>query len=245
LSAQEDIIYIPAGENLGYGRAMNRGIQATSSRYVCILNTDVVLSVEALTSLWKFMETNPDAGVVAPRICNRDGSIQGFIFHKSILSNFFHVVNKIHTSLLKMKLARTSFPMRVDGVLGAFFLARRSLAPDGMLFDEEFFFYFEDTDLAHRLFEAGVNCYTLPSCSVIHLGGSSTSLEGARLFYKSKHLYLKKHYGRLFADAIKLVDRFRLRMKYLKYCLLALLSSSKRITEKKAYYSAMRLASDF
>jgi GT2 family glycosyltransferase len=245
LAHQDKMVYIPAGENLGYGRAINRGIRASESRYVCVLNTDVVLSGETLVRLWEFMEQNPEVGIVAPRITSRDGSTQGFIFHKSMFSNIFPLTNRLRTSLLKMKLARSSSPMKVQGVLGAFFLARRSLAPDGMLFDEDFFFYFEDTDLAHRLFEAGVICFALPSCSVIHLGGSSTSLEGARLFFKSKHLYLRKHYGSLFADVIKTIDRFRLRMKFLKYSLLALISSSRRVAEKKAYYSAMRSASDF
>jgi hypothetical protein len=85
----------------------------------------------------------------------------------------------------------------------------------------------------------------MPSCSVIHLGGSSTSLEGARLFYKSKNLYLKKHYGSVFAEVIKTIDRYRLRMKFLKYSLLTSITSSKRVAEKKSYYSAMRYASDF
>jgi GT2 family glycosyltransferase len=157
----------------------------------------------------------------------------------------FNFMNTIRTSLLKKRLARSTAPMRVQGVLGAFFLLRRSLVSDAGLFDEDFFFYYEDTDLAHRMYEAGVICFALPSCSVIHLGGSSTSLEGARLFFKSKHLYLRKHYGSLFADVIKTIDRFRLRMKFLKYSLLALISSSRRVAEKKSYYSAMRSASDF
>jgi len=245
LSAQDDIVYIPAGENLGYGRAINRGMRESASRYVCVLNTDVVLTAEALTRLWEFMELHPDAGVVAPRITNRDGSTQGFIFHQSMLSNVFHLVNRVRSSLLKRRLARSRAPLRVDGVLGAFFLARRSLAPDGRLFDEDFFFYFEDNDLAHRLLLAGVHCYALPDCSIVHFGGSSTSLEGARQFFRSKNLYLNKHYGSAFAAAIKQFDRLRLRLKYFKYCLLAPLSSSKRMAEKKAYYAAMRSASDF
>ncbi|MDD2501564.1 MAG: glycosyltransferase [Geobacter sp.] len=244
LSAQPDIVYIPAGENLGYGRAINRGVRASNSRYLCVLNTDVVLTGEALTRLWEFMEDTSGAGVVAPRIANRDGSTQGFIFHKSAWSNIFHLVNKLRTSMMKRRLARTALPMRVHGVLGAFFLARRSLVSDGVLFDEDFFFYFEDTDLAHRLYEAGVACYALPDCSVIHLGGASTSVEGARHFYKSKNLYLRKHYGGVFAATVKTLDRLRLRMKYLKYCLLAFLTSSRRIAGKKAYYAAMRHAGD-
>jgi N-acetylglucosaminyl-diphospho-decaprenol L-rhamnosyltransferase len=238
-------IYIPAGENLGYGRAINRGIRAVESRYVCVLNTDVILSAEGLVTLWDFMEKTPQAGIASPRIANRDGSTQGFIFYKSPLSMVFNFINRIRTSLLKARLARSTAPMRVQGVLGAFFLIRRSLVPDAGLFDEDFFFYYEDTDLAHRLHEAGALCFALPLCSVIHLGGSSTSIEGARMFFKSKGIYLRKHYGEGFASFIKRIDQFRLRAKHLKYSLLALFLPSRRISEKKAFYAAMRHASDY
>jgi GT2 family glycosyltransferase len=240
LSTQDDILYIAAGGNLGYGRGINRGIRAVESRYVCVLNTDVVLNTEALTQLWEFMEQTSDAGVVSPRVANRDGSTQGFVFYKSTLSIIFNTVNKIKTSTLKMRLARETAPMRVQGVLGAFFLIRRSLIPTQGLFDEEFFFYYEDTDLAHRLFDAGVSCYVLPKCSVIHLGGSSTSIEGARKFFLSKNLYLRKHYGNSFARSIETLDRVRLRMKLLKYSALAALFPAKRLAQKKAYYAAMQ-----
>jgi len=242
LTTQADILYIQAGENLGYGKAINRGIKSVESRYICVLNTDVVLNREALVRLREFMEQNPDAGVVTPRITNRDGSTQGFIFCKRTLAIVFNILNRIHTSWIKMKLARTSKQMRVDGVLGAFFLIRRSLAPDGTLFDEDFFFYFEDTDLAHRLFESGVECYVLPQVSIIHLGGSSTSIEAARIFFKSKKIYLTKHYGSVFARAIIALDRWRLRMKFIKYSFLHLFSSSGKIAGKKEYYASMQHA---
>lgn len=238
-------IYIPAGENLGYGRAINRGIRAVESRYVCVLNTDVILSVESLITLWNFMEQTPSAGIASPRIANRDGSTQGFIFYKSPLSLVFNFLNTIRTSLLKRRLARSTAPMRVQGVLGAFFLIRRSLVPEAGLFDEDFFFYYEDTDLAHRMYEAGARCFALPASSVIHLGGSSTSIEGARMFYKSKGIYLRKHYGVGFAGIVKLIDRFRLRAKHLKYCLLSLFVTTPRISEKKTFYADMRHASDY
>ncbi len=239
------VVYIPAGENLGYGRAINRGISAVESSYVCVLNTDVILTTESLTSLWDFMENTPQAGIASPRIANRDGSTQGFIFYKSPLSLVFNFMNTIRTSLLKKRLARSTAPMSVQGVLGAFFLIRRSIVPDAGLFDEDFFFYYEDTELAHRMYEAGVLCFALPSCSIIHLGGSSTSIAGARMFYKSKGIYLRKHYGEGFAGIIKLIDRARLREKHLKYALLAMFLPSRRILEKKTFYAAMRHASDY
>lgn len=245
LSMQEDILYIQAGENLGYGRAINRGIQAIESRYICALNTDIVLNREALVNLWEFMEQNPDAGVTAPRITNRDGSTQGFIFCKTTLAIVFNILNRIRTSWLKMRLARATMPMRVDGVLGAFFVIRRSLVPENGLFDEDFFFYFEDTDLAHRLFESGAKCYVLPLSSIIHLGGSSTSIEAARMFFKSKNIYLNKHYGSAFAKAIIALDRLRLRMKLVKYTFLRFFTSSEKVARKKEYYCGMRHALDF
>jgi GT2 family glycosyltransferase len=245
LTGLDSVVYIPAGENLGYGRAINRGIRATSSRYVCVLNTDVVLTAETLITLWRFMEETPEAGIASPRVANRDGSTQGFIFYKSPLAMVFNLLNTIRTSLLKRKLSRASAPLPVQGVLGAFFLIRRSLVPEGGLFDEDFFFYYEDTDLAHRMYETGVRCFALPSCSVIHLGGASTSIEGARMFYKSKGMYLRKHYGSSFADLVKQIDRLRLRTKFLKYSMLSLVAPTVRVSAKKNYYAAMRHASDY
>ena len=80
---------------------------------------------------------------------------------------------------------------------------------------------------------------------MIHLGGSSTSIEGSRMFFKSKGIYLRKHYGEGFARIIKLIDRYRLRAKYIKYRLLSLFLPSRRILEKKTFYAAMRHASDY
>lgn len=244
-NSHNGVVYIPAGENLGYGRAINRGIRAIRSRYICVLNTDISMTVESLTRLWDFMEATPGAGVVAPRICNRDGSTQGFIFQQSHFSELSPFINRIRTSMIKKALRHTTKPMRVHGVLGAFFIVRRDLAKDGALFDEDFFFYFEDTELAHRLHAAGVACYVLPDCSIIHYGGASTSIEGARMFFRSKNLYLRKCYGPGFAAFIKVLDRARLRAKFFKYWLLALAVPAKRIAGKKNYYYAMRKASDF
>ena len=44
LHSRADIHYLQAGENLGYGRAMNRGLASTDSKYVCVMNTDIVMN---------------------------------------------------------------------------------------------------------------------------------------------------------------------------------------------------------
>jgi len=245
LSAQDDIVYIQAGENLGYGKAINRGIVASQSRYICVLNTDVILNSAALIALWDHLEKNADVGVVSPLVTNQDGSIQGFIFYKTTMAIIFNILNKIRTSLIKRKLAGSTTPQQVDGVLGAFFLIRRSVATSGKLFDEDFFFYFEDTDLAHRLCDAGIKCHVLPGYSIIHLGGSSTSLQAARIFFKSKSIYLKKHYGDSFAGLIARLDKLRLAIKLIKYRFLSAFIKSPKIISKRDYYASMQQALEF
>ena len=242
LSQQSCAAYIPAGKNLGYGRAINLGIAATASRYICALNTDVILDAKVLTKLWIYMQSHPECGVVSPRIVNRDGSTQGFIFFHSPLSILFNPLSKLLSSTLKRRIERATRPLQVDGVLGAFFLIRRSAFSDNQLFDEDFFFYYEDTDLAHRLMHEGVRCIALPDCALVHLGGSSTSIEGAKIFYKSKRTYLEKHYGRRFAERIATLDRFRLNLKSFKYRLLSSIIGTVKIKQKRDFYSAMQQA---
>jgi GT2 family glycosyltransferase len=55
LQSVPGIRYLQTGENIGYGRAINRGVAATDSAYVCAMNTDVILSREALIKLWQFL----------------------------------------------------------------------------------------------------------------------------------------------------------------------------------------------
>ena len=50
-----DIVYIQSGSNCGYGRAINLGIAASASSYICVLNSDVLLNRKALVTIWEFM----------------------------------------------------------------------------------------------------------------------------------------------------------------------------------------------
>jgi GT2 family glycosyltransferase len=237
LQSHREIHYLQAGENIGYGRGINRGVAATSSKYICVTNTDVILNREALITLWRFMEERQDVGVCAPRITYADGRDQGMLFHHSLLSHYATWYAKALARYAKSKIANATAPLRVDGVTGAFFLIRRrSVSPLPALFDEEFFFYHEDTALAHALKNRGVTCFIIPDATIIHLGGKSSSAGSVSLFYKSKYIYLRKFYGPLHANAIRFLDRLRILRKLLFYSLLSLVVASERIKSKRHHY---------
>jgi len=236
LQSCKDIHYLQAGENLGYGRAINRGAAATDSKYICVTNTDVVLNREPLIALWRFLEEHPQAGVCAPRLTYQDGRDQGMVFEPSLLSFYSNWFAKFKARGVKREIAAAIAPVRVGGVMGAFFLIRRSILPTPAVFDEDFFFFYEDTALSHTFFNRGVPCFVLPDSAIVHIGGQSRSGASIALFYKGRYLYLKKFYGPFHARAIQWIDRGRILRKYFVYSLLSLLSASEKIKSKRSYY---------
>lgn len=236
LESRPEINYLQTGENLGYGRGINRGVAATTSKYVCVTNTDVILNRDALVNLWHFLEERPDAGVCAPRISHEDGRNQGMAFRASLFSNYANWFAKLLASYEKLRIVRATAPLQVEGVMGAFFLIRRSIIPGPAPFDEDFFFFYEDTALAHTLKNNGVACFVVPSAAIIHLGGKSGSANSIAAFYESRNLYLKKFYGPIHARAIYSLDRARIFRKWISYSLFARLTASERIKSKQRYY---------
>jgi N-acetylglucosaminyl-diphospho-decaprenol L-rhamnosyltransferase len=236
LQSHPEINYLQTGGNIGYGRAINRGVAATASTYVCAMNTDVILNREALIELWRFLEERHDAGVCAPRITYEDGRDQGMAFQRSLFSHYANWFAKLLARYSKLKIAKAAAPLRVDGVLGAFFLIGRSVIPPPALFDEDFFFFYEDTALAHTLLNRGVPCFILPDATIVHIGGKSRSADSISFFYDSKYLYLKKFYGPLHANAIYFLDRARILRKWSFYSLFSLVTASERIKSKRRYY---------
>jgi N-acetylglucosaminyl-diphospho-decaprenol L-rhamnosyltransferase len=237
LQAHPEIHYLQTGDNIGYGRGINRAVAATPSKYICVTNTDVILNREALITLWRFLEQRHDVGVCAPRIIYANGRDQGMLFHRSLFSHYSSWYAKVLARYAKAKIAKATAPLKVDGVTGAFFLIRRrSIFPLPALFDEDFFFYHEDTALAHLLKNRGVACFVIPDATITHIGGQSSSPGSVSLFYNSKYLYLRKFYGPLHAKAIRFLDRLRILRKLLFYSLLSLVIGSERIKSKQRYY---------
>src|SRR5262249_36049338 len=129
LKSRRGLHYLQTGENLGYGRAINRAVAATTSKYVCVTNTDVRLNRDRLVALWAFLEEHAHAGVCAPRITYEDGRDQGMVFQPSLLAHYVNWFAKLTARRAKLQVARAKAPLPVDGVMGAFFLLRRAVIP--------------------------------------------------------------------------------------------------------------------
>ena len=67
--------YLPAEENLGFGRANNRGYQRTRGEFVLFLNPDTVCNVPALVRCLSRLRDDAKIGLISPRLELVDGSM--------------------------------------------------------------------------------------------------------------------------------------------------------------------------
>ncbi len=63
---KRDSILIRNGENLGFAKAMNIGIEASDAPYVCILNNDTIIHPEALERMIFWLEQDASLGLIGP-----------------------------------------------------------------------------------------------------------------------------------------------------------------------------------
>lgn len=196
-------------ENLGFGRANNLVLKQVTSEYVLLLNSDTTLSEEAVYALLDFMDAHPKAGVVGGQLIYPDGRLQNSIVPFPTLVTEF--TNK---SLLQILFPR-KYPgkrhelttsIEVDSVIGAAMMLRVEAVRSVGFFDEEYFFFLEETDLCFRLRKRGWKIYFVPEARIVHYQGSSVKKvrPQARVEYqRSLTLFFEKNYGERKAKILK------------------------------------------
>ena len=191
-------------ENLGFARAHNRGIAASTGDLVVLINPDTVVEGDFFEPLEGFFEKNPKVGISGPRIIDPDGELQlsarreisalsGLLGRTSLLTRLFP-----KSSLVKRQfpaVTEETSPSRVDWVSGACMVIRRQTLREIGPLDERFFMYFEDADLCRRARAAGWLVYYLPHVEIIHQTGASSHSRPKSIWrlHKSAFLYHRKH----------------------------------------------------
>ena len=184
--------------NHGFARANNIGIEKSQGKYICLLNSDVIVEKDCLQKMLAYMKRNPDVGIAGPRILNMDLTIQQSCRRLPRLYDLFLEAFYLKRDTMKSYEGRGAIDV---GVLsGCFlFIRRRALNQVGA-FDERFYFYSEDVDLCRRYKAAGWSIRYYPGASIIHLGGASTAAYPEVYFIqmvKAKLQYWRKHESRL------------------------------------------------
>lgn len=171
-----DCAWIFNGENLGYAKGCNRGLEAVEADYYLILNPDVVVQPGSLDRLLEFADRHPRAGIVGPQLLNEDGSIQHscrrfytlktLLMRRTFLGRIFPDSVTVRRHLM-LDFDHTS-ERPVDWVLGGCMLARHEAIGRVGPMDERFFLYFEDVDWCFRMWRAGFEVVYTPDARFTH-----------------------------------------------------------------------------
>jgi len=167
--------------NRGFAQANNIGISASSGVFVMTLNNDTQMAPDCISTLVEALEGHPEIYACAPKIISFDEP--PLIVNAGIGAKDHMPTDRGGGEPDDGRYDRVE---EVFGPNAGAGLYRRMVFETLGGFDEDFFAYYEDVDLAWRARLAGWKCLYIPSAVCRHVsGGTSKSLP----FFTEYHLF--------------------------------------------------------
>ncbi len=223
---------IEAKYNLGFGKANNMGAKQASGNYLFLLNSDTILLENSTKILKDYLEKAPDLNiaVVGCKLLDLENQPHSsFGNFPSIWQEIFEygpskIFHKFYKERLSVSVVDSSNVIKeVDYIVGADMFFKKSKFDEVGGFDEDFFFYYEETELCFRLKKLGYKVIWNPVTSIIHhSGASSKTLESVNYWVlgqlqKSKYLYYNKCHGPIITLMVKCISIPRNLIRYRKF----------------------------
>jgi len=182
--------------NNGFARANNQAIATATGEFILLVNNDAFLEAHALERFEEVFRTHARAAVVAGQLLDTEGRLQrsaGYIPT---------AIDELGLRFLRRRprAPRVEGLTEVESVVGACMAIRASAIRDAGSLDNDFFFYYEETEWCHRLRAHGWRVYVEPAVRVTHLKGASTrgvKRRGAQIeMLRSRLLFYRKTMSR-------------------------------------------------
>ncbi len=194
---------IDAGANLGFARANNLGVRATSSELVLLLNPDTIVDSGQIDRLADGLRADRAAAAAGPRLVDADGRAE-LSFGPPISPWGEWVQRRLGRAYERREpwaVSRVERLTREPGarawISAACLLAWRADLEAVGLLDERYFMYTEDADLCAAFTARGRRVIFVPAATVRHLRGRSTATapagteqrrrESQLAFYRKHH----------------------------------------------------------
>ncbi|MEN6356669.1 MAG: glycosyltransferase family 2 protein [Armatimonadota bacterium] len=178
--------------NRGYAPACNQGLREARGEYVFALNSDAFLVKDALFTMVKYMDSNPEVGALGPRLLNADGSIQHGCARRShtFLSQLVSLIPWFSLVPVVREYCGRHMPLdfykqtnNVDVICGAALFMRKSTLEKIGYFDEGLIVNSDDQEWCRRARMADCKLVYLAEAEVIHIGYASRGFDPCHMHY--------------------------------------------------------------
>lgn len=187
----------------GFGENNNIGARVAVGDYLAIINPDIIVYKDSLEILLRQAQSNPEVGIWAPKLLNRDEtyqySVRRFITPKLFVSralargddegkvrgNYYYLCKDIDADQAQF----------INWSVGAAYFIKRDFYQQLNGFDEDYFLYMEDEDLCLRSWKQDRPVVYLPLSVMIHNHMRSSKKIGKSMKYHFTSLFRfwKKH----------------------------------------------------
>jgi len=228
----KEVEIISLEKNYGFAEGYNKGLKKVKEDYVCIINNDILVTKDWLSSIREKLRKHPQS-IIQPNILDINneeffeyaGASGGFIDkygYPFCRGRIFDTLEKDGGQYRDSKIFWAS---------GACFFISKKIFYDIGGFDKRFFAHMEEIDLCWRGFNKGFDCYSVTSSKVFHLGAATIKKNSKKtylnyrnsLIMMTKNLPLKNLLSTLFIRLIlDLVSSIRFLIKGEIYSFIAL-----------------------
>jgi len=177
--------------NLGYAKASNIGFKLIKTEYALLLNTDIIINESQIEEMEKeVVNLKGNFSLASPLSddlidFNKNNKLDNF-FNKEIPN--FNIEKKI---------------TKVDLIKGCSLLINLKKFNNKDIFDDNFFFFFEEIDLCRQIKEKNENIYVFNKIKIEHKSAQGLDEKFNINYHNFRHwnffwgrfYYFKKHYG--------------------------------------------------
>ena len=188
-SRYPDVHVVENGENLGFAKGNNVGLNLASGEYVVLLNNDTYVAPGAIYAMVKHLSGNPDLGAVGPLTNN--------IGNEARIAVEYHDMDQMKKIARRITLGFRSrfFPVDVLGYFAVMF-RRADLEHFGLLPTDYGLGMFEDDDHCRTIYSKGFLTAVAEDAFIHHhLSASFNVIEDSSknaLFERNKATFEKK-----------------------------------------------------
>jgi N-acetylglucosaminyl-diphospho-decaprenol L-rhamnosyltransferase len=191
------------------GKAANDSLlmERAKGRYCLLLNEDSEVKPGTVAVLIEALEADPGAAAATPQLLDSEGNPSACAWRFPDLRTALVGAAFLHRWLTVQSTGKAT--RRVDWAQSSALLVRREAAAQVGYLDPDFFVYYDESDFAKRLAEAGWHELFVPGAAAVHHDQLATNFAGGlpRIveFHRNHDLYMRKHHDRAAALAVRVL----------------------------------------